>query len=138
MSDLYRLWSLWDHMRPRQFILWAPFSWGPWPLWFTWYFLSSHTPWATPNVWLLVLCIYSHWFFDGVSLVSLMMIRQAPQQTASRTNCRSKYLWLGWCPKRFIWHLKWIQKLTESGSVSLLLGIFARITLIDSMEFLLC
>lgn len=57
-----------------------------------------------------------------------------PQQYCSRTNCRSKVLRLDCFPSPTIGSLVWWQKMTASGSVSLL-GVITRVTLTDSREF---
>ena len=41
-----------------------------------------------------------------------------PAHLVGRTNCRSKVLWLGWCPNLSIGSLVWLQKIASSGSVS--------------------
>lgn len=61
---------------------------------------------------------------------------EPPLHLASRAEGYSKTLFfLGWCRKLYTGSLAWMQKMSGSGSVSLITKIFIRVTLLDSWEF---
>jgi len=90
---------------------------------------------SSPRCSTVGLCICSHHLLDEVSLFSLMMIFPDTRALCKQDKLQVNDIVLGWCPNPSVRGLAWLYSMTSSGFRTPLLGVFARVTLVESMEF---